>query len=684
MKANPFLERSSLEYELPPFSEIVDEDYRQGFYLGCKEQLEEIETIIKENRATFENTIVALERSGQTLKRTLLVFFNKSASDTNALIDEIEAEISPKLAAHQDSILLNPELFSRIRNLYETRERLDLDKDDLWLLERYYEDFLHAGAALSLESRERLKKINERLSELETKFGQQVLADTNDLAVLVENEEHLEGLSPNQIATAAAAAQARGCDGKWLIPIVNFTGHPLLANLKNRQLREEIMRASLLKGDRDNHNDTKLIIKEMVALRAERAALFGKSSHSEYVISRQTAKTPERVEAMMRKLAPAALANAKREAAELQDAIAKDSQDFQLASWDWSYYTEKVRQDKFQLDTAAMKPYFEIESVIFNGVFFAAEKLFGLKFLERPDLLAYHPQARVFEVFNEDGSKLGLYIADLYTRDSKRGGAWMNTLVDQSHLLGQFPVVVNNMNIPKPPVGEPTLLTYDETRTFFHEFGHALHGLLSSVKYPKFSGTSVERDFVEFPSQVNEMWMLWPEIVRNYARHYQTGEELPKSWIESLDLSESFNEGFATTSYLAAAVLDLALHSLPSSSNFDEVLSDLRAFESNVLSDYGLSFDPVPTRYRAMHFSHIFAGGYSAGYYGYIWSEVLDADTVEWFKSSGGLVRANGDHFRKTLLSKGGSLDSMEMYREFRGRDAVIEPLLKRRGLIES
>jgi peptidyl-dipeptidase Dcp len=427
-----------------------------------------------------------------------------------------------------------------------------------------------------------------------------------------------------------------------------------------------------------------LIIKEMVALRAERAALFGKSSHSEYVISRQTAKTPERVEAMMRKLAPAALANAKREAAELQDAIAKDSQDFQLASWDWSYYTEKVRQDKFQLDTAAMKPYFEIESVIFNGVFFAAEKLFGLKFLERPDLLAYHPQARVFEVFNEDGSKLGLYIADLYTRDSKRGGAWMNTLVDQSHLLGQFPVVVNNMNIPKPPVGEPTLLTYDETRTFFHEFGHALHGLLSSVKYPKFSGTSVERDFVEFPSQVNEMWMLWPEIVRNYARHYQTGEELPKSWIESLDLSESFNEGFATTSYLAAAVLDLALHSLPSSSNFDEVLSDLRAFESNVLSDYGLSFDPVPTRYRAMHFSHIFAGGYSAGYYGYIWSEVLDADTVEWFKSSGGLVRANGDHFRKTLLSKGGSLDSMEMYREFRGRDAVIEPLLKRRGLIES
>lgn len=682
MRVNPFLKGSSLEYELPPFSEIVDEDYREGFYLGCKEQLDEIAVIIDEDQATFENTIVALEKSGQTLKRVLTVFFNKSSSDTNPLIDEIEAEISPKLAAHQDAIFLNPELFARIQDLYKNREALDLDKDDLWLLERYYEDFLHAGAALSLESRESLKKINERLSELETKFGQQVLADTNDLALLVDDEGQLEGLSPNQIATAAAAAKARGVDGKWLIPIVNFTGHPLLANIENRDLREKIMHASLVKGDRDNHNDTKVLIREMVALRAKRAALFDKSSHSEYVISRQTARKPERVEAMMRELAPAALANAKREAVELQDAIAQEGQNFQLASWDWSYYTEKVRQKKFQLDTAAMKPYFEIESVIFKGVFFAAEKLFGLKFVERPDLLAYHQEARVFEVFNEDGSKLGLYIADLYTRDSKRGGAWMNNLVDQNHLLAQLPVVVNNMNIPKPPAGEPTLLTYDETRTFFHEFGHALHGLLSSVKYPKFSGTSVERDFVEFPSQVNEMWMLWPEVVRNYAKHYQTGEELPKSWIESLEMSESFNEGFATTSYLAAAVLDLALHSIPSSADFEEVLGDLRAFENTVLEDYGLSFDPVPTRYRTMHFSHIFAGGYSAGYYGYIWSEVLDADTVEWFKSNGGLTRKNGDHFRSSLLSKGGSLDSMEMYRQFRGRDAVIEPLLKRRGLI--
>jgi peptidyl-dipeptidase Dcp len=414
----------------------------------------------------------------------------------------------------------------------------------------------------------------------------------------------------------------------------------------------------------------------MAQLRAERAKLFGLNSHAEYVLQEQTASHPDRVHEMLRKIAPAAVANARREALEIEKVISQNGK-HELASWDWLYYTEKVRVEKYELDTTAMRPYFELESVLKKGVFFAAEKLYGMKFKERPDLVTYHPEARTFEVFNEDGSSIGLYIGDYYTRDSKRGGAWMNSLVDQNHLLGQKPVVVNNMNIPKPPAGEPTLLTYDETTTLFHEFGHAIHGLLSNVKYPRFSGTSVQRDFVEFPSQVNEMWILWPEVLDNYARHYQTGERLPQAWVDKLNESSTFNEGYATTSYLAAAVLDLAWHSL---SDLSEV-KNVEEFERKAIADYGLDFAPVLTRYRSTYFSHIFAGGYSAGYYGYIWSEVLDADTVEWFKSNGGLTRANGDHFRNSLMSRGGSLDSMQMFRNFRGRDADIEPLLRRRGL---
>ena len=488
--------------------------------------------------------------------------------------------------------------------------------------------------------------------------------------------KELDGLSENEIAACKAAAQARGVDDKWMIGMVNFTGHPNLASLKNRELRERIMNNSLLKGMRGNDFDTRKILLRMAQLRAQRAKLFGLKSHAEYVLREQTAGHPDRVHEMFRTIAPAAVANARREAQEIEQVISQNG-NHELASWDWLYYTEKVRVEKYELDASLMRPFFELESVLQKGVFFAAEKLYGMKFKERPDLVTYHPEARAFEVFNEDESPIGLYIGDYYTRDSKRGGAWMNSLVDQNHLLGQMPVVVNNMNIPKPPAGEPTLLTYDETTTLFHEFGHAIHGLLSNVKYPRFSGTSVQRDFVEFPSQVNEMWILWPEVLDNYARHYQTGERLPQVWVDKLNESSTFNEGYATTSYLAAAVLDLAWHSV---TNLDDT-TDVEEFERKAIADYGLDFPPVPTRYRSTYFSHIFAGGYSAGYYGYIWSEVLDADTVEWFKSNGGLTRANGDHFRNSLMSRGGSLDSMEMFRNFRGRDAVIEPLLRRRGL---
>jgi peptidyl-dipeptidase Dcp len=674
--ANPFAQRSTLEYELPPFAQIKEEHYLPAFYEGCAEQLAEVQAILDTpGAATFENTIVALEKSGQYLMRMLLVFYNKSSSDTNDALDAIEEEIAPKLAAHQDSINLNPALFKRIKDLYDARESLGLNSEDAWLLERYFKDLIHAGAHLTDAQRSRLKELNEELSSLETQFSKNVLADTNDLAVLVDSVEELDGLSENEIAAAAAAAKDRGHDGKWLIGMVNFTGNPVLDSLTNRDLRKKIMQASLLKANRPNDNDNKPVLLKMVKLRAERAKLFGKETHAEHVIAVQTAEHPDNVHAMLRKIAPAAVRNARAEAEDLKKSAGTD-----IESWDWGFYTEKVRVEKYNVDTTKMRPYFELERVLHEGVFFAANKLFGVTFKERPDLVTYHPEARAFEVNNEDGSKVGLFIADFYTRDSKRGGAWMNNLVDQNFLFNQLPVVVNNLNIPKPPAGQPTLLTFSETTTLFHEFGHAIHGFLSQVKYPRVSGTSVQRDFVEFPSQVNEMWILWPEVVENYARHHETGEKLPQEWIDSLNAASTFNEGHATTSYLAAAILDLAWHSL----NTEEAakVTDVVEFEAQAIKDYGLDFAAVPTRYRSTYFSHIFAGGYSSGYYGYIWSEVLDADTVDWFKENGGLKRENGEHFKNTLLGRGGSIDSMQMFRNFRGRDSKIEPLLKRRGLL--
>ena len=674
--ANPFAQRSDLDYELPPFALIKEEHYLPAFYEGCTQQLAEVQAILDTpGAATFENTIVALEKSGQMLMRTLLVFFNKSSSDTNDAMDKIEEEMAPKLAAHQDAINLNPALYARIKSLYDNRESIGLNTEDAWLLERYYKDLIHAGAHLSESQRDRLKELNEELSKLETQFSKNVLADTNDLAVLVDTIDELNGLSENEIASAAAAAKERGHEGKWLIGMVNFSGNPVLDSLTNRALRKKIMQDSLLKGNRANENDNKPVILKIVKLRAERAKLFGKNTHAEHVIAVQTAEHPDNVHAMLRKIAPSAVRNAKAEAEDLKKSAGAD-----IESWDWGFYTEQVRLEKYNIDTSKMRPYFELELVLRNGIFFAANKLFGITFKERPDLVTYHPEARAFEVFNEDGSKLGLFIGDFYTRDSKRGGAWMNNLVDQNFLFNQLPVVVNNLNIPKPPVGKPTLLTFSETTTLFHEFGHALHGLLSQVKYPRVSGTSVQRDFVEFPSQVNEMWILWPEVVENYARHFETGEKLPQEWIDNLDAASTFNEGHATTSYLAAAILDLAWHSLDSEEAAK--VTDVEAFEAQAIKDYGLDFAPVPTRYRSTYFSHIFAGGYSAGYYGYIWSEVLDADTVDWFKENGGLQRKNGEHFRNTLLGRGGSIDSMQMFRNFRGRDSKIEPLLKRRGLL--
>jgi peptidyl-dipeptidase Dcp len=675
---NPFEHRSTLDYELPDFSVIKDEHYLPAFYEGCQQQLREVEQILGQESITFENTLVALEQSGGVLNRMLNVFYNKSSSDTNPVIDQIEQELAPKLSAHQDSIKLNPKLFARIEALFEQLDSLDLDQESKWLVERYYRDFVHAGAKLSDADREILKQYNERLSVLGAKFGQNALAEANRLAVLVDTEAELAGLSEAEIRGLERAAQEKAQAGKYLINMVNFTGHPLLSNLQNRELRKKIMQASVSKSISGGEFDNREVLKETVKLRAKRAKLLGFANHADYVLSEQTAKNPANAHRMLRQIAPAAIRNAKAEAADLQRMLEQDIPGATLESWDWGYYTEKVRKDKYDLDVSLMKPYFELEKVLFDGVFFAATKLFGISFQEREDLVAYHPDARVFEVSNEDGSKLGLFIADFFTRDSKRGGAWMNNLVDQSFLLGQLPVVVNNLNIPKPEQGAPALLSFDDTSTLFHEFGHALHGLFSRVQYPRFSGTNVERDFVEFPSQVNEMWMLWPEVLENYAKHFETNQPMPTAWVDSLKRSEVFNQGFETTSYLAAAILDLAWHECDEQTDIEVV----EEFEKAAIEGYGLDFDPVPVRYRSAYFSHIFEGGYSAGYYGYIWSEVLDADSVDWFKANGGLTRANGDRFRNELLSRGGSLDSMQMFRNFRGQEPSIEPLLIRRGLV--
>ena len=673
---NPFSKRSELDFELPPFSQVQENHYLPAFYSGMQQQLDEVQTILNTpGDATFDNTIVALERSGKILERVSLVFFNKTSSDTNDALEAMRAEIAPKLSAHHDAIMLNPKFFARIKGLFDNRESLNLSSEDAWLLEKYYKDLIQAGAHLSDAQRARLTELNGALSKLSTQFSKNLLADTNELAVVVESIEELDGLTQNQIAAAATAATERGLTGKWLLAQVNFTGNPLLDSLTNRGLRQRIMESSLQKGNQNNANDNKKILLEMVKLRAERAQLFGVKSHAEHITAVQTAENPGNVHAMLKKIAPAAVKNAQLEAQDLKKSAGTD-----IESWDWGFYTEKVRLEKYSIDTAKMQPYFELERVLHDGVFFAANKLFGITFKERPDLITYHPEARAFEVSNEDGTPLGLFIGDFFTRDSKRGGAWMNSLVKQNFLLNQLPVVVNNLNIPKPPAGQPALLTLDFTTTLFHEFGHALHGLLSQVKYPRVSGTAVQRDFVEFPSQVNEMWIMWPEVLNNYARHYETGEVMPQEWVDSLNAASTFNEGFATTSYLAAAVLDLAWHSL--NSEEAALIHDVEAFEAKALADYGLDFAPVPTRYRSTYFSHIFDGGYSAGYYGYIWSEVLDADTVDWFKENGGLLRTNGDHFRDSLLGRGGSIDSMQMFRNFRGRDSKIEPLLKRRGLL--
>ncbi|MET1053043.1 MAG: M3 family metallopeptidase [Mycetocola sp.] len=675
---NPFFAPSELPYQLPPFADIRDEHFAPAFVRGMADQIVEVTAITGQDAVpTFENTVVALERSGQLLDRVSHVFFNKSSADSNPATTELEEEIAPLLAAHSDAIRLDAALYSRIADLHSRIDELGLDAESRYLLERYHTEFTLAGAGLSDADKATLRELNGSLSTLTTRFEKNLLADTNDLAVVFDDVTELDGLAPDEVSAAAEAAKERGLDGRYLLTLVLPTGHPALARLTRRDVRERVMRASRSRGIRGGDHDNRLLVLEISRLRAERAQLLGFESHAAFVTADQTAKRPENVASMMDTLAPAAARNARREQADLQ-AVADDSESpFPVESWDWAFLTEQVRAKRFAVDTAAMRPYFEAERVLADGIFFAAERLYGIRFAERTDLVAYHPDVRVFEVTDEDGSGVGLYLLDLYTRDSKRGGAWMNPLISQNTLLDQPTVVVNNLNVSKPSAGQPTLLSFDEVTTFFHEFGHALHGLLARVTYPRFAGTNVFRDFVEFPSQVNEMWMLWPDVLANYAVHHETGERMPQALIDNLLRSASFNEGFLTSEYLAAAMLDQAWHRIPAGT----VVEDVAAFEADALAAAGLDNPAVPTRYSSTYFAHTFSGGYDAGYYSYIWSEVLDADAVEWFTENGGLTRANGDRFRSLLLGVGGSKDPLEAYRDFRGRDARIEPLLARRGL---
>lgn len=683
---NPFSSRSLLEYELPDFAKIRLEHYLPAITGGMAQELAEIEQIAAETApATVTNVLDAFDASGELLNRVLTVLYNQHGADATTEIEDIEEQVAPGLSEHHDAIYMNDRLYARFVEL-EARiaaGEVQASPAARWLLESTLTDFKRSGITLPHDDREQLRGINARLTTLESAFGRKLLAGANAASVVVESAEELNGLDDNAIAAAAQAATERGLEGKYLLEMQLPTDQGVLSKLTNRKVRQRVYEASKNRGATGGVNDTRADILEVVKLRAQAAALLGYEHHSAYVAEDSTAKTTAAVNEILHSLAPAAVKNAKREAKDLQAALRADleSPTAKLQPWDWQFYAEQVRRDRYALDDALLRPYLELGNVVHKGIFAAATGLYGITFVERPDLPVYHPDVQTYEVFDRNGSALGLFVADFYTRETKRGGAWMNNLVDQNHLLAQRAIVVNNLNIPKPPAGQPTLLTWDEVITVFHEFGHALHGLFSNVYYPSHSGTNVARDFVEYPSQVNEIWAWDPTILAQYAVHYETGEPIKQEWVETMISSRQFNEGFGTTEYLAAALLDQAWHQLTA----DQVPTDpdqVQEFERTALEDAGIYLDEIAPRYRTTYYNHIFGGGYSAGYYSYIWSEVLDADTVQWFTENGGLTLANGDKFRKEVLARGGSEDSLGAYEKFRGRPQIIAPLLARRGLV--
>ena len=643
-----------------------------------RQQLAEIDAIAKQTQPpTFDNTIVAMEKSGALLTRAAKTFFGVIGANTNDTLQKVQEIEAPKLAAHNDAIYLNDQLYSRVRSIYDRRGSINFNPEQKALVERYNRDFVRAGAQLSEADKIRMRALNQELSKLTTDFTTKLLAGTKVGALVVDKVSDLEGLNPDEIETAAQAAKSRGLTGKWVLPLRNTTQQPAQAELKNRTVRQRLFELSSTRTARGDTNDTRSTIIRIAELRAEKAKLLGYPNWAAYRLETEGAKNPENAIKLLTDLAPAATSKARAEAADMQKLIDAQGGGFKLQPWDWQYYAEQVRKAKYNLDESQIAPYFELNNVLQNGVFFAANRLYGLTFKERHDIPVYHPDVRVFEVFDANGLPLALFYADYFKRDNKSGGAWMDQFVDQSGLTRWKPVIYNVANFTKPAPGQPALLTFDDVTTMFHEFGHGLHGMFSNVEYPTLSGTNVPRDFVEFPSQFNEHWALEPTVFANYAKHYQTGAPMPAALVDKIKQSRTFNQGFATTELLEASLLDFAWHTLPAGG----APADADAFEAAALRRYNVAVPEVPPRYHSTYFSHIWDGGYSAGYYAYTWSEVLDDDAYAWFREHGGLTRENGLRFRNMILSRGGTQDAATMYRNWRGRDPNVDALLEQRGL---
>lgn len=677
VSSNPLMVKSTLQYEAPNFTEIKDEHFLPAFEEGMKQHMTEVLAIASNPEpATFDNTLVALEKSGELLTRVSRIFYNLAGSSSNPQRREIQSELAPKMAAHSDNINLNPQLFARIKSLYNQRNDLGLDAESVRLIEVYYDRFVRAGAQLTEEQKTAIRALNEEHSKLTNQFSQNLLAETKKIAVVVDTKEELDGLSDSQITAAANAAKEAGHEGKYLLSITNTTRQPVLSQLSNRELRKRVWEASANRNQ-SGETDNRPIVARLAQLRAERAKLLGYDNWASYGLESQMAKTPQAVFDMLGSMVPAVIANTNKEAAAIQEMIKQKGGDFELQPWDWEYYGEFVRQAKYDLDENEVKQYFEFDRVLKDGVFYTFNRLYGIRFEPRPDLPTYHPDVKAYEVFDADGSSLAIFYADYFAREGKRGGAWMSSFVGQSKLLGQKPVVVNVMNIPKAPEGEPTLVSYDNVTTMFHELGHGLHGMFSDVNYPTLAGTSVSRDFVEFPSTFEEDWAAHPDVIANYAKHYKTGEPIPAELLDKVMKSRSFNQGFDTLEYMSAALLDMEWHSLSA----DEPLQDVNEFEAAALKKHGVNLAAVPPRYKSAFFSHSMGGGYSAGYYAYMWSEILAADAFAYVQQQGGLTLENGQSYRKNILSVGNSRLPMESYKAFRGQEPTTDALLIRRGL---
>jgi len=674
----PYFTISKLPFQAPQFDKIQDSDFKPAFEEGMKQQLSEIEEIANNPEpATFENTLVALEKSGQLLIRVKLIFNSLTSANTDSVLQDLQEEIAPKLAAHHDAIYLNTKLFERVKSIYEKRSELKLDNESEKLIIYYYDQFVHAGAKLSAEDKSKLEKLNEEEAGLIAKFINMLLAATKNGALVVNDKSELAGLTDAELKAASQSAIERDLTDKWVIPLQNTTQQPFLTSLENRQTRKKLFENSWNRAEQNDENDTRSVIERIAEIRVVKATLLGFSNYAGWVLEDQMAKTPEAVEKFLSGLVPATVSSEQKEAADIQAFMNQSEDNFKLEPWDWNYYADKLRKERFNLDDAQIKPYFVLENVLQKGVFYAAHELYGITFKELHDIPVYQEDVRVFEVFDKDGSPLALFYADFFKRDNKGGGAWMDNFVLQSKLLSTKPVVYNVTNFIKPAPGQPALLSYDDVTTMFHEFGHALHGIFADQQYPSLSGTYVPRDFVEFPSQINEHWALYPKVLKNYAIHYKTGKPMPQELADKLKQAQLFNQGYDFTEVIEAAALDMAWHTISAG----DTIKNSDEFETNGLKKDSLYIPAVPPRYRSSYFMHIWGHGYAAGYYAYLWAEMLDDDAFDWFEKNGGLTRENGDRFRNMILSRGATEDYSKIFREFTGHDPNIEPMLKDRGL---